>query len=162
MASPNQRPSLMGGLIWTGLGILFLLKAFSIGPNFWSMAVRYWPILLILLGLGKIIDYYRQKEGVSLRVGEVVGVIFLILLGAFFTRLSNSRFPEMVGRFPIHIGGVDVGGIGEWQGQSFTFNQEASYPITPAMTLRVENSYGGVVVSPGSDREIRVRLRKDN
>ena len=160
MASPNQRPSLMGGLIWTSLGILFLLKAFSIGPNFWSMAARYWPILLILLGLGKIIDYFRQKEGVSLRVGEVVGVIFLILLGAFFTRLSNSRLPEMFGHIPWHIRGVDVGRIGEWQGTSFTFNQEASYPITALMPLRVENSYGGVIVSPGSDSEIRVRLRK--
>lgn len=159
MASGNRRPSLMGGLIWTGLGILFLLRAYSIGPNFWSLAARYWPILLILLGLGKIIDYFRQKEGVSLRAGEVVGVFFLILLGAFFTRLSNTRFPEIFGRIPIHIGGVDVE-IADWQGTSFTFNQEASYPIASAMLLRVENSYGGVVVSPGSDREIRIRLRK--
>jgi hypothetical protein len=158
MASRNQRPSLMGGLIWTGLGILFLLRAFSIVPNFWSVAIRYWPILLILFGLGKIIDYFRQKEGVSLRVGEVVGVVFLILLGLFFTRLSNSRIPDMVGQIPWRMGGLES--IGDWQGTSFTFNKEASYPITATMPLRVENSYGGVIVSPGSDREIRVRLRK--
>ena len=43
MASGNQRPSLMGGLIWISLGILFLLHAFSKGPNVWSLAARYWP-----------------------------------------------------------------------------------------------------------------------
>ncbi len=65
MSSERRRPSLLGGLLWTGLGALFLLRNFGIGPDIWSLAARYWPILLILLGLGKVIDYYRQKEGVS-------------------------------------------------------------------------------------------------
>ena len=146
MASPNQRPSLMGGLIRTSLGILFLLKAFSIGPNFWSIAARYWPILLILLGLGKIIDYFRRRRGFP-ACGRGRGRYLFDPPWRLFTRLSNSRFPDMVGRIPWHIRGVDVGGIGDWQGTSFTFNQEASYPITTTMALRVENSYGGVIVS---------------
>src|SRR5207249_825399 len=89
--SRKRRPSLMGGLLWTGLGLVFLLRNFGIGPDFWVIAGRYWPMLLILLGLSKVADYYREKEGISLRGGEIVGVIFLLLIGSVVTRFSNSR-----------------------------------------------------------------------
>ena len=44
--SLKRRPSLLGALLWIGLGTLFLLRNFGIGPDFWSMAARYWPIAL--------------------------------------------------------------------------------------------------------------------
>ena len=44
---------MLGALLWLGLGVLFLLRNFGIGPDLWSLAGRYWPILLILLGLGE-------------------------------------------------------------------------------------------------------------
>ncbi len=151
----------MGGLLWTGLGLIFLLRNFGIGPDFWTIAGRYWPILLILLGMGKVIDYYRQKEGVSLRAGEVIGILFLLLIGSFVTKVSNSRIREYF-RDGINIDFGDSGRvpIGEFLGNSYTFNQEATYPITTPMPIRIDNSYGNVVVAPGSDREIRVRLAK--
>jgi len=89
--SHKRRPSLLGGLLWTGMGLVFLLRNFGIAPDFWFFAGRYWPILLILIGLGKVIDYYRQKQGVSLRAGEVIGILFLLLIGSLVTKISNSR-----------------------------------------------------------------------
>jgi hypothetical protein len=91
MSDRRYRPSLLGGLLWTGLGIIFLLRNFGIGPDVWSLAARYWPILLILLGLGKVIDYYRQKEGVSLRVGEIIGILFLVMVGTLITKATQSH-----------------------------------------------------------------------
>jgi DUF4097 and DUF4098 domain-containing protein YvlB len=156
----KRRPSLMGGLVWTGLGLVILLRNFGIGPDFWSMAGRYWPILLILLGLGKVIDYYRQKEGVALRVGEVFGLIFLLIAGAFFTKLSGGPIRALFREGPA----IDFGGgrvrPGDWIGTSHSFSQEAAYPVDAAVPIRIENSYGLVTVSPGSDREVRVRLKK--
>src|SRR5512136_2540780 len=96
MSAKLRRPSLLGGLLWTGLGVLFLLHNFSIVPNLWRMAARYWPILLILLGLGKVIDYFRQKEGVSIRFGEVVGILFLVLIGSAVTKVSNTNFGRVI------------------------------------------------------------------
>lgn len=157
--SKPRRPSLMSGLLWTGVGMLFLLRNFGIGPDFWSMASRYWPILLILLGLGKVIDYYRQKEGVSLRFGEIFGILFLILVGTIATKIAHSPFREAIRNIPIRIGGESIT-IEDFMGTSFSFTDEAQYPLTKTVQIRIENSYGAVVVSPGSDGEVRVRLRK--
>ena len=160
MASGKRRPSLLGGLVWTGLGLILLLRNFGIGPDFWSMAGRYWPILLILAGLGKIIDYYRQKEGVSLRVGEVLGLLLLLLVGVFVSKIPGGPIRTLFREGPA----IDFGGArvrpGDWIGTSYSFSQEASYPVDATMPIRIENSYGLVTVTPGSDRELRVRLKK--
>jgi hypothetical protein len=160
MSLIKRRPSLLGGVLWTGLGLLFLIRNFGYGPDFWRLAVRYWPILLILVGLGKVIDYYRQKQGVSLRVGEVIGILLLIIVGSFASRVSSSPgVREFIADLPLSIGGTQVR-IGDWPGTSYTFTEEASYPLPSPTPIRVENSYGSVTVSPGSDREVRVLLRK--
>src|SRR5512140_2718039 len=99
--SHRIRPSLLGSLLWIGLGILFLLRNFGIGPDFWSLAGRYWPILLILLGLGKVIDYYRKKDGVSLRIGEVLIILLILLWGSALTRISTSHLGEAFRDLPI-------------------------------------------------------------
>ncbi len=152
----RRRPSLLGGFLWAGLGVLFLLRNFGIGPDFWALAGRYWPILLILLGLGKVIDYFRQSDGVSLRFGEVFSLLLVLIIGSALSKIPNSAMRDLVWMNPIKIGGADVNLVGP----SFGYTQENSYPLPPGLTLRIENSHGTVTVSPGSDREIRVRLRK--
>jgi DUF4097 and DUF4098 domain-containing protein YvlB len=159
MAARKTRPSLMGALLWIGLGILFLLRNFGLGPDIWSLTARYWPILLILLGLGKVIDYYRQKEGVSLRVGEVFGILFLLVIGSAVTGISNSGIGRVIRDIPIHIRGTEVR-PGQWFGNSYSYTDEASYPILGEQSIQIENAYGLVSVAPGSDGEVRVRLRK--
>jgi len=153
--SRKRRPSMLGGLLWVGLGILFLLRNFGIGPDFWSMAGHYWPILLILLGLGKVIDYFRQKEGVSLRIGEVFGLLLVLVIGSAISKIPNSAMHDLFLMTPIHIGNTDVN-----LGTSYGYTQESSYPLRAGLTVRIDNSHGMVTVSPGSDGEIRVRLRK--
>jgi len=154
MSSRSRRPSLLGGLLWTGLGILFLMRNFDVGPDLWFMTARYWPILLILLGLAKVIDYYRQKDGISLRIGEVFGLLFLFIIGSAVTRLHDSGIREWI-TTPIVIGGGEVR-----FGSSFTYSDEVSYTLDPDTPLRIENSKGSITVTPGSDREVRVQLRK--
>jgi hypothetical protein len=155
MASRKRCPSLLAGLLWTGIGVLFLLRNFGIGLDMWYLLGRYWPILLILLGLGKVIEYYRHTEGVSLRVGEVFGILFLLLIGISVTRVRESKVGDLLWTTPIKIGASDVS-----LGNSYSYTQETSYPVSPETPLRIENSYGTITVTPGSDREVTVRLRK--
>jgi hypothetical protein len=155
---PSSRkccPSMLGGVLWAGLGILFLLRNFGIGPDFWSMAARYWPILLILLGLGKVIDYYRQKGGVSLRIGEVIGLLLVLAVGSAMGKVLGSDMADFFWRAPIRFGNTDMN-----LGTSYGYTQEATYPLRAGLPVRIDNSHGMVTVSPGSDGEIRVRLRK--
>jgi DUF4097 and DUF4098 domain-containing protein YvlB len=139
------------------LGLVFLLRNFGIGPDFWSLVGRYWPIVLILLGLGKVVEYFIHKDAVSLRLGEIIGIILLLLAGTAISRMSSSSMAQIVRDFPIEIGGMRPG---RWIGESHTYSEETAYPLERPVPIRIENSYGAVSVSPGSDRELRVRLKK--
>jgi DUF4097 and DUF4098 domain-containing protein YvlB len=155
----KRRPSLLGALLWTGLGVLFLLRNFGIGPDFWSLAGRYWPVLLILLGLGKILDYFFKRESVSIRFGEIIGILLLLMIGTAISRISASHVGSVLRDLPIEIGGTSMQ-PGRWIGESHTYTDEVTYPLESQMPVRIENSYGSVSVNPGSNREIRVRLKK--
>jgi DUF4097 and DUF4098 domain-containing protein YvlB len=155
----KRRPSLIGALLWIGLGLIFLLDNLGVGPDFWSVASRYWPVLLIMLGLGKVIDYYRGLEGISVSVGEILAIILLLFIGTALTRISTSRFREVLRDLPVRIGGNSLP-LGQWIGNSYTYIQEKTYPFTPSTALHIENSYGLVSVTPGADNEVHVLLRK--
>jgi hypothetical protein len=157
--SNRQRPSLLGALLWIGIGLLFLLSNLGIGRSFWSLAGRYWPVLLILFGLGKVIDYYLKKDAFSIRIGEIIGIFLLLIFGSAITRFADSHFARLVRDLPIEIGNASVR-PGQWIGDSHTYTEEASYPLEHPSQIRIENSFGLVSVSPGSDSEIRVRLKK--
>ncbi len=157
--SPKRRPSLLGALIWIGVGILFLLQNFGFGIDFWSLAGRYWPILLILLGLGKIIDYYLKKDAVSVSVGEIIGILLLLFVGSALTKVSTTHFASVIQELPIQIGGLSVR-PGQWIGESHAFTEERAFPLEHSLPIIIENSYGSVSVFPGNDREVRTRLRK--
>ena len=75
-----------GALFLIGLGVFFLLM--NVMPNFdpWSTLFRYWPIVLILLGLGKMWDAYRVRQNPDSRVGDSSGtvvalLVFLLIIG---------------------------------------------------------------------------------
>jgi hypothetical protein len=157
--SKDRRPSLFGALLWTGLGLLFLLRNLGIGLDFWSLAGRYWPILLILLGLGKVLDYLFHKQAMSVSVGEIIGILLLLLIGSAISRFSESDVGRMFRNMPLQVGDISLR-PGQWIGESHAYNEEITYPLQAAVPIYVENTYGSVTLSPGSDREIHIRLRK--
>jgi hypothetical protein len=57
----RSRPSIAGGLIVVTVGIVFLIANLQPDLDFWSIAMRYWPVILIVIGLGKIFDAFRIR-----------------------------------------------------------------------------------------------------
>jgi hypothetical protein len=158
--SHKRRPSLLGALLWVGVGILFLLQNFGVGIDFWSLAGRYWPLLLILLGLGKVIDYFLKKDAVSVSIGEIIGILFLLIIGSALTKISTNHFVQIAREWPIQIGGISVK-PGQWMGESHAFTEEAVVSsLDRPLPIRIENSYGSISVIPGGNREVRARLKK--
>ena len=82
---PRHR-SFVGPVILITLGVLFLL--FNVYPDFnpWPVLWRYWPIILILIGLGKIWDsyYWRSHEGHGAPWVTGTGIAWILLLVFFF------------------------------------------------------------------------------
>jgi DUF4097 and DUF4098 domain-containing protein YvlB len=157
--SHKRRPSLLGALLLIGIGVLFLLRNFGFGPDFWTLARRYWPVLLILLGAGKIIEYFLKKDSVSIRVGEIIGILFLLFFAFLISRIFISPIGPFIPDFPNIEWGPPMP-PGQWIGDSHTYTEEENYPFESSMPIRIENSNGSVSISPGSDQEIRVRLKK--
>jgi hypothetical protein len=159
MMSKERRPSLFGALLWTGLGLLFLLRNLGIGLDAWYLAGRYWPLLLILLGLGKVLDYLFHKQAMSISVGEIMSILLLLLVGSAISRFSESDVGRMVRSMPLRVGDTSLR-PGQWIGESHAYTDEITYPFESPVPIYVENTYGSVTLSPGSDREIHVRLKK--
>ncbi|HKO05516.1 MAG TPA: toast rack family protein [Candidatus Acidoferrales bacterium] len=96
---PRQRGPLTGALLLITAGLLFLYANLRPEWNPWPIISRYWPVLLIVLGLGKLWDVLRAPAAPGApqkgrRRGESVALlILLILLAAAFVRgRGSSRF----------------------------------------------------------------------
>jgi len=92
---PRQRGPLTGALLLITAGLLFLYANLSPDWNPWPVISRYWPVLLIVLGLGKLWDATRPPRPPSAtgvpqkgrRRGETFAfLVLLVLLAAAFAR----------------------------------------------------------------------------
>jgi len=59
--SPPKTRSLAGPLILITIGALFLLHNLS-HINVFRLFWRYWPVLLIAIGIGKLLQYFRNDK----------------------------------------------------------------------------------------------------
>jgi hypothetical protein len=77
----HRRPSLIGPLILITIGVLFLLANLGYLPlSFWEIAYRYWPLILILIGLEIIIGRHSLIGGLVVLVlwfALIAGVLWL-------------------------------------------------------------------------------------
>ncbi len=61
MASRTRSGVLTAGLILIGIGIVFLINNFY-EISAWRLLARYWPVILILVGLKKLVGYLTWQE----------------------------------------------------------------------------------------------------
>ncbi len=59
MTAGKRRGALIAGLVFIGIGLVFLLE----GPA-WRVVARYWPVLLIIIGLNKLYGYFTWQQEV--------------------------------------------------------------------------------------------------
>lgn len=62
MASRSQRGPLLAGIILIVIGLIFLLENWYGHISFWRLFARYWPVILILIGLKKLYGYFTFQE----------------------------------------------------------------------------------------------------
>ena len=93
----KRRGSIGGALIVIAVGIFFLIINLHPDLDAWSIIGRYWPVLLIAIGLGHMWDAwmdrtYSQPDGPRHHSGAPVAVlVVLILLGFALWHGRNSR-----------------------------------------------------------------------
>lgn len=84
MSSRRSNRSLVFPLILVFLGVMFLLTNLGvIERGIWSDIVRYWPVLLILMG----IDALLRRSSVGAALGTVVSAAVIIIAGIVLFQL---------------------------------------------------------------------------
>jgi lia operon protein LiaF len=58
----TKKESLFWGLIILILGMLFLLKNFGLEIDVWHLLGKYWPLILVYIGLQNIYLYTKKKK----------------------------------------------------------------------------------------------------
>jgi hypothetical protein len=93
----RKRNSIGGALVVIAVGIFFLILNLPPELDAWSIIARYWPVLLIAIGLGHMWDgwmdrMYSQPDGPRHHTGAPIAVlIILIVLGFAAWHGRNSR-----------------------------------------------------------------------
>jgi len=100
--APRTRGSLTGALLLIAIGGMFLYANLRPEWNPWPIISRYWPVLLIVLGLGKLFDALRSGRASGApgaapaprRGGETFAILLLVLL-LILAVAGSHRFSRM-------------------------------------------------------------------
>jgi hypothetical protein len=144
------------------LGIIFLLG--NLRMISWArlgiLFAHYWPALLILWGVVKLIEYQQaQRDGVPARgigAGGVFLVIFIVFFGLIATHVERVHWSDI--RDNLNIDDSDFNNV---FGETFNFDDHLEQVVPPTVTsLRVNNDHGAVRVNVADDNKITVVVRK--
>jgi hypothetical protein len=93
MSRQRSIGSFFWGFILIGAGVIFLSKNLGYEVPIWTGIALYWPVLLILWGVIKLVEYVNWKRagepGPLFSAGEVVLLIVVVLSGTALTAASN-------------------------------------------------------------------------
>jgi lia operon protein LiaF len=62
MAAYSRKGTLFGGLILIGLGAIFLIETWYQPFSAWHLIARYWPLILIIIGIRKLYGYFTWND----------------------------------------------------------------------------------------------------
>jgi len=158
---PHRR-SFAGPFVLIVLGVVFLLGNLHMisWARLGTLFAHYWPALLILWGVIKLIEHQQaQRDGLPARgigAGGVFLVIVIVVCGLIATQASRFNWGEI--RDNMNIDDNDLNNI---FGETYNFDDHLEQDISPSITsLRVNNDHGAVRVNIANDNRITVTVRK--
>jgi DUF4097 and DUF4098 domain-containing protein YvlB len=173
MSSPVQAPpplvplrprrrSFAGPFVLIVLGIIFLLGNLHMlsWMRLGTLFAHYWPALLILWGVIKLVEYQQaQRDGVPARgigAGGIFLVIVIVVFGLMATQASRFNWGEL--RDHMDIDDNDLNNI---FGQTYNFDDHLEQDLPAgASSLHVNDDHGAIRVSFANDNKITVTVRK--
>ncbi len=159
--------SIAGPVVLILMGILFLLGTMGIMDihHLGSLFARFWPALLILWGVLKLIEYEQAKRlgqpARGIGAGGVFLLLFLIFAGLIATQVSRWNW-QSLGE---HIQLGDDENLDEiFSGSVFNYSDELSQEIPAGSTLHVNDDRGTITINVAdfktNDKTMRVSVRK--
>lgn len=148
-----HKPQLLSGLFWVFLGVVLLLDRAGALESL-EFIGAYWPLLFILYGLGKIIDFYRFGGRTRVRPIEVLGLVFIACIGIASGHVARAH----IGLLPGLSNGDWPGWFGDFTEEKHSFNQNLEIPLQAIEKIEIKNAYGNVKVLPRDEGGVTVQL----
>jgi DUF4097 and DUF4098 domain-containing protein YvlB len=157
---PPHRRSFAGPVILIALGVLFLLG--NMGYVGWGRLAHwfahYWPILLILWGFIKLVEYKQaQREGYrapGIGAGGVFLLILIVILGLAATGASHFNWDELRDHVNIDDSGINL------FSHTYDYEDQLNADFPAGGSLHVTSTRGAINVTESTDGKIHVSVRK--
>ncbi len=150
--------SIFWGLTLVIIGGLLLARNLGYAIPIWSGLARYWPVLIIVWGVVKLVEYFHNKRAGETRPlfsgGEVALLILVILAGSAITAAANVSSS---------IDGVfDAGDLDLWDitGNNYSYDEHHEMPISGVPTMDIVNMFGTVDVRPSETDGVVLDVKK--
>ncbi|HWZ79650.1 MAG TPA: DUF4097 family beta strand repeat-containing protein [Candidatus Sulfotelmatobacter sp.] len=158
---PPRHRSFAGPFVLIVIGTIFLLttmRVLSVG-KLAHLFASYWPLLLILWGVIKIVEHQRAQRGgyrsSGIGAGGVLLIVMIVVFGLIASQLQRVNWSGL--RDEIN---VDDGDFPNIFGETFNYDDHLEQNFPADASLKVIDSHGAVSVHASDDNKITVVVRK--
>ena len=152
-----RRPSVVGPFLLLSIGIVaLLLETGHISVSgFWIWYERWWPLLLIVVGLVSLAEYFWDRNDPYAGRRSVGGVVFLILLLA---AIGWSAHGHWWGPFSGQFDNDDD--FFSMMGEEHNNDVQMDQTIGDDASVNIQNPRGDVTVTASTDGQMHVRAHQ--
>ena len=158
---PPRHRSFAGPFVLIVLGTIFLLttmRVLSVG-KLAHLFASYWPVLLILWGVIKIVEHQQAQRGgyrsSGIGAGGVLLIVMIVVFGLIASQLQRVNWSGL--RDEIN---VDDGDFPNIFGETFNYDDHLEQNFPADASLKVIDTHGAVSVHASDDNKITVIVRK--
>ena len=158
---PRRRRSFAGPLVLIIVGVVFLMGTMRIlsVARLWHLFANYWPVLLILWGVIKLIEHQQaQREGTrsaGIGAGGIFLVVMIVVFGLISTQVEHFNWSGL--RDQINMDDDDFSNI---FGETYNFDDHLEQDFPAGASLKIIDTHGAVSVHASDDNKITVLVRK--
>jgi hypothetical protein len=160
---PPLRPrrSFAGPFVLIVLGIVCLLGTMRVVSlsRLAHLFANYWPALLILWGVIKLIEHQRaQRDGTrapGIGAGGVFLAIMIVVFGLIATQVDHVNWSGLRDQM-----NFDDGDFPNFFGETYNFDDHLEQTFPAGASLKVINTRGAVSVHAADDDKITIVVRK--
>ena len=153
----NRRPSVVGPVLLLSIGVIaLLLETGHISVSgFWMWYERWWPLLLIAVGLVSLAEYFWDRNDPYAGRRSVGGVVFLIILLAMVGWGANGRWWR-----PFSDQFDNSDDFFSMMGEEHDNDVQMDEAIGDNASVNIQNPRGDVTVTVSTDGQMHIRAHQ--
>ncbi len=158
MSAGYRRGTIFWALILIAVGALFLAQNFNPALHPWEVIAKFWPVLIILWGISKLVDYLHAQshpDEISPPIfsgSEVVLLVLVLILGTLISKIILHPWN--------HWSGFSDRGFASLFLNSYAYTRTFSVPVGTSPRLVMVDPWGDVQIRGGNGSSLDVTVKE--